>query len=107
MNEQHKFSGEKERARALFLPICREDMKRRGWDELDFLYVSGDAYVDHPSFAAALICRLLESRGHRVGILAQPNWRSEEAFRVMGRPKLGVLVGAGSSLRRSKSGSSA
>ncbi|MBR0220661.1 MAG: YgiQ family radical SAM protein, partial [Synergistaceae bacterium] len=80
-----------------FLPVSREDMNARGWDELDFLYISGDAYVDHPSFAPALICRLLESRGYRVGIIAQPEWRNnlESNFMKMGKPKLAVLIGAG------------
>lgn len=78
-----------------FLPVNREDMKKRGWSELDFLFISGDAYVDHPSFAAAIIGRLLEYRGYKVGIIAQPNWRNKEDFEVMGRPRLGVLVGAG------------
>ena len=57
-----------------FLPITREEMKERGWDQVDFVYVSGDAYVDHPSFGHAIITRLLESRGYRVGIIAQPDW---------------------------------
>jgi uncharacterized radical SAM protein YgiQ len=70
-------------------------MEARGWDALDFLFVTGDAYVDHPSFAMALIGRLLERRGYRVGIAAQPDWRSTEEFTVMGRPRLGVLIGAG------------
>jgi uncharacterized radical SAM protein YgiQ len=78
-----------------FLPVCRADMEARGWDVLDFLFVTGDAYVDHPSFAMALIGRLLERRGYRVGIVAQPDWRSADDFIVMGRPRLGVLVGAG------------
>ena len=78
-----------------FLPVCRSDMDKRGWDVLDFLFVSGDAYVDHPSFAAALVGRLLEHHGYRVGIVAQPDWRTEGDFSVMGRPRLGVLVGAG------------
>ncbi|MDR1978968.1 MAG: YgiQ family radical SAM protein [Synergistaceae bacterium] len=78
-----------------FLPVRRADMEARGWDTLDFLFVTGDAYVDHPSFAAALIGRLLERRGYRVGVVAQPDWRSTDDFTVMGRPRLGVLVGAG------------
>lgn len=81
--------------RTAFLPVTRGDMDARGWDALDFLFVSGDAYVDHPSFAAALICRLLEREGYRVGIAAQPDWRRDDDFLVMGRPRLGVLVGAG------------
>ncbi|GHS89264.1 UPF0313 protein [Synergistales bacterium] len=78
-----------------FLPVCRADMDARGWDVLDFLFITGDAYVDHPSFAAALIGRLLESEGYRVGIVAQPKWRENGDFQVLGRPRLGVLVGAG------------
>ena len=58
-----------------FLPVTREDMKSRGWDELDFVYVTGDAYVDHPSFGSAIIGRLLESRGYRVGMIPQPDSR--------------------------------
>ncbi len=78
-----------------FLPISRDDMKRRGWDELDFLFVSGDAYVDHPSFGPAIIGRLLEKEGFRVGIIAQPDWRSTAAFRALGKPRLAALVSAG------------
>ncbi|MDR1731026.1 MAG: YgiQ family radical SAM protein [Synergistaceae bacterium] len=78
-----------------FLPVCREDMKARGWSEPDFVFVTGDAYVDHPSFAMAIIGRLLESRGYRVGIVSQPDWRVSGAFTTLGRPRLGVLVGAG------------
>ncbi|WP_346354268.1 YgiQ family radical SAM protein [Azotosporobacter soli] len=79
----------------LFLPICQADMEKRGWDRLDFLIISGDAYVDHPSFGPAIIGRWLEKLGYRVGILAQPDWRSTEAFAAMGKPRLGVLVSAG------------
>jgi uncharacterized radical SAM protein YgiQ len=89
---QKALGGETDR---LFLPVCRADMDARGWEELDFVFLSGDAYVDHPSFAMAVIGRLLESHGFRVGIVAQPDWRSSDAFTVMGRPRLGVLVGAG------------
>jgi uncharacterized radical SAM protein YgiQ len=78
-----------------FLPVSRKDMEERGWDELDFLVVSGDAYVDHPSFGHAIIARVLEGEGYRVGILAQPEYHSPEAFLVLGRPRLGVLVSAG------------
>lgn len=78
-----------------FLPISIEDARARGWDELDFIIVSGDAYVDHPSFGTAIIGRVLESRGYRVGILAQPDWRSEDAFKALGRPKYAFLVGTG------------
>ena len=78
-----------------FLPITREEMKERGWDQVDFVYVSGDAYVDHPSFGHAIITRLLESRGYRVGIIAQPDWRNPESVQVFGEPRLGFLVSAG------------
>ena len=60
-----------------FLPICKEDMKKRGWDYVDFVYVIGDAYVDHHSFGPAIISRVLESHGYRVGIIAQPDWKEE------------------------------
>ncbi|MCL2440169.1 MAG: YgiQ family radical SAM protein [Treponema sp.] len=70
-------------------------MEKRGWDELDFIFVSGDAYVDHPSFAAALICRMLEANGFRVGIIPQPDWKNPLSYTVLGRPRLGFLVGAG------------
>ena len=78
-----------------FLPITREEMKERGWDQVDFVYVSGDAYVDHPSFGHAIITRLLESRGYRVGIIEQPDWRKPESVQVFGEPRLGFLVSAG------------
>ena len=78
-----------------FLPITREEMKERRWDQVDFVYVSGDAYVDHPSFGHAIITRLLESRGYRVGIIAQPDWRKPESVQVFGEPRLGFLVSAG------------
>ena len=78
-----------------FLPITREEMKERGWDQVDFVYVSGDAYVDHPSFGHAIITRLLESRGYRVGIIAQPDWRKPESVQEFGEPRLGFLVSAG------------
>ena len=78
-----------------FLPITREEMKERGGDQVDFVYVSGDAYVDHPSFGHAIITRLLESRGYRVGIIAQPDWRKPESVQVFGEPRLGFLVSAG------------
>lgn len=81
--------------RRRFLPVNKEDMKDRGWEQVDFILVSGDAYVDHPSFGTALIGRLLESRGYRVAVLAQPDWRSPEDFRRFGRPRLGFLIGSG------------
>ena len=78
-----------------FLPISRADMEARGWDTPDFVYVTGDAYVDHPSFGVAIISRVLESAGYRVAILSQPDYKSAEAFRTFGRPRLGFLVTAG------------
>ncbi len=78
-----------------FLPVSRKDMERRGWDELDFVFVSGDAYVDHPSFGPAIICRLLEAYGYRVGIIPQPDWRRSEDFLHFGRPRLAFLVSSG------------
>ncbi|MCR5558893.1 MAG: YgiQ family radical SAM protein [Schwartzia sp.] len=78
-----------------FLPMTRQDMENRGWDRLDFIFVSGDAYVDHPSFGPAIICRLLEKHGYKVGIIAQPDWRGEEDFRRLGRPRLAFLVSSG------------
>ena len=78
-----------------FLPMNQQDMRERGWDELDFIFVSGDAYVDHPSFGPAIICRLLEKHGYRVGIIAQPNWRTLDDFKRLGRPRLAFLVSSG------------
>ena len=78
-----------------FLPIDREDMKKRGWDEVDFVYVCGDAYVDHPSFGAAIITRILEAHGYRIGFIAQPDWKDDNSIQVFGRPRLGFLVSAG------------
>ncbi|MDO5491756.1 MAG: YgiQ family radical SAM protein, partial [Bacillota bacterium] len=76
----------------MFLPVCQEDMRERGWNQADFVLVTGDAYVDHPSFGAAIIGRLLESRGYRVAVLAQPDWHSAEDFRRFGKPRLGFLI---------------
>ena len=78
-----------------FLPISRADMLARGWDAPDFVYVTGDAYVDHPSFGVAIISRVLEAAGYRVAILSQPDYKSCEAFRAFGRPRLGFLVTGG------------
>ncbi|MCX7971294.1 MAG: YgiQ family radical SAM protein, partial [Negativicutes bacterium] len=78
-----------------FLPATRPEMTARGWAELDFLLVSGDAYVDHPSFGTALVGRWLESLGYRVGVVAQPDWRRLDDFRRLGRPRLAALVTAG------------
>jgi uncharacterized radical SAM protein YgiQ len=70
-------------------------MDARGWEECDFIFVSGDAYVDHPSFAAAILCRTLEAGGFRAGIIPQPDWKDPSSFTVLGQPRLGFLVGAG------------
>lgn len=78
-----------------FLPINRKEMEARGWDSVDFVYISGDAYVDHPSFGHAIITRLLEAHGFRVGIIAQPDWRDEESIAVFGEPRLAFLVSGG------------
>jgi uncharacterized radical SAM protein YgiQ len=78
-----------------FLPVTKKDMKARGWEQLDFVYVTGDAYVDHSSFGTAIISRLLESRGYKVGIIPQPDWRRKESIAVLGEPRLGFLVSAG------------
>ena len=78
-----------------FLPLCRADMEELGWDRPDFVYVIGDAYVDHPSFGAAIISRVLEDAGFRVAILSQPDFKSADAFREYPRPRLGFLVSAG------------
>lgn len=78
-----------------FLPVCKEDLVERGIEEVDFVFVSGDAYVDHSSFAAALLGRLLESHGYTVAVLPQPDWHSAESFKVFGRPKLAFLVSGG------------
>ena len=78
-----------------FLPVNREDMEKRGWDVPDFVYVSGDAYVDHPSFGPAIITRVLENAGYKVAFLAQPDWKSDRDFTRFGRPKYGFLVSSG------------
>ena len=75
-----------------FLPISRDDMKKRGWDELDFVYVIGDAYVDHPSFGPAIISRVLEAHGYKVGIISQPDWKNDQSVMALGVPRLGFLV---------------
>lgn len=80
---------------AKFLPITKTELEERGWERPDFIIVSGDAYVDHPSFGVAIIGRLLESHGFRVGIIPQPDWRNNEEFRKLGRPALAFLVTGG------------
>ncbi len=78
-----------------FLPVNREDMSIRGWKQCDFVYVSGDAYVDHPSFGHAIITRLLEAHGYKVGVIAQPDWKDKSSVQILGKPRLGFLVSAG------------
>lgn len=78
-----------------FLPISRADMNIRGWKECDFIFITGDAYVDHPSFGPAIISRLLEVHGYKVGIIAQPDWKDSKSVTVLGRPRLGFLVSGG------------
>ncbi len=78
-----------------FLPICREDMEKRGWTEVDFSYVIADAYVDHPSFGHAIISRILEAHGFKVGIIAQPDWKNKDSIGIYGKPRLGFLISGG------------
>lgn len=78
-----------------FLPVCRADMEARGWDNVDFVYVIGDAYVDHPSFGHAIISRILEANNYRVGIISQPNWKNKKSIDIYGRPRLGFIISAG------------
>lgn len=78
-----------------YLPVCREDMNARGWDQCDFVYVIGDAYVDHPSFGPAIISRVLEADGYRVGIISQPDWHDKDSINILGEPRLGFLVSSG------------
>src|ERR1700693_4068895 len=82
-------------ATAPFLPTSRAEMDALGWDSCDIILVTGDAYVDHPSFGMALVGRALEAQGFRVGIIAQPDWQSAEPFRALGRPNLFFGVTAG------------
>ena len=78
-----------------FLPVSTADMEARGWDSYDFLIITGDAYVDHPTFGPAIISRVLEAEGYRVAILAQPDWRKASSFTALGRPRLGVMLSSG------------
>ena len=79
----------------MFLPINKDEARKRGWDELDIIFVTGDAYIDHPAFGVPLLARWLELHGFRVGIIPQPDWRSREPFSVLGRPRLFFAVSAG------------
>lgn len=95
---QRRASGPQEKAsrsEADFLPMTLEAARARGWDEVDFVYVSGDAYVDHPSFGMAIVTRLLEREGYRVGVIAQPDWNDPASIAVFGEPRLAFLVSAG------------
>ena len=78
-----------------FLPISRRDMKARGWEQCDFVYIIGDAYVDHPSFGHAIISRVLEAAGYKVGIISQPDWKNPQSINALGEPRLGFLVMGG------------
>lgn len=78
-----------------FLPISRKDIKKRGWTQCDFVYVIGDAYVDHPSFGPSIISRILEAHGYHVGIISQPDWKNKESIALLGEPRLGFLVCGG------------
>lgn len=78
-----------------FLPITYEEMQKRGWKQVDFVYISGDAYVDHPSFGHAIITRCLEAHGYKIGIIAQPDWKKEESIQIFGKPRLGFMISAG------------
>ncbi len=78
-----------------FLPINREDMEQMGCEQLDFVYVIGDAYVDHPSFGHAIISRVLVAHGYTVGIISQPDWKDEKSITILGRPRLGFLISSG------------
>ena len=86
---------------APFLPMTRAEMDELGWDECDIILVTGDAYIDHPSFGMAVVGRLLEAQGFRVGILAQPDWQSAEPFKELGQPKLFFGVTGGNIDRKS------
>ena len=78
-----------------FLPINKQDMLDRGWDYVDFVYITGDSYVDHPSFGASIITRVLESKGYKVAVLSQPNWKNKQDFMQFGKPRLGFFITSG------------
>ena len=90
-----KIDKNTENNRDLYLPVNREDMQKRGWDELDIVMISGDAYVDHPSFGIPMLGRMLESKGFKVGIIAQPRWDCVDDFLKMGVPRLCCMIGSG------------
>src|SRR5438552_18363099 len=96
MNPPHHLSRRAPRApEHAFLPTTMDEVRARGWDGLDVVIVSGDAYVDHPAFGPVLIARFLEGRGLRVGFLAQPDWGSLDDFRRLGRPRLHLRIAVG------------
>ena len=78
-----------------FLPISKQEMIQRGWDQVDFVYIIGDAYVDHPSFGPAIISRILEDNGFKIGIISQPDWKDDSSINIFGKPRLGFLVCGG------------
>ena len=78
-----------------FLPISKQDMEERGIEQFDFVYVIGDAYVDHPSFGHAIISRILEAHGYSVGIISQPDWKDDASIAILGKPRLAFLISAG------------
>ena len=78
-----------------FLPISKADMQQRGWEQCDFVYVIGDAYVDHPTFGHAIISRVLEDAGFKVGIISQPDWKNPASIQALGEPRLAFLVMGG------------
>ena len=78
-----------------FLPLSSQDMEQRNWDSVDFVYITGDAYVDHPSFGVAILSRVLEAKGYRVGIISQPNIKNDEDFKIYGKPRLGFMITSG------------
>ncbi|MBR5315926.1 MAG: YgiQ family radical SAM protein, partial [Firmicutes bacterium] len=83
------------KGKTMFLPVTRIEMEEKGWNEVDFVLVTGDAYVDHHSFGTAIIGRLLESRGYKVAVLPQPDYKSAEDFKRFGKPRLGFLINSG------------
>lgn len=95
MENEKMFEYSKEEVMVEFLPINKEEMNHRGWEEVDFVYVNGDSYVDHPSFGCAIITRVIEQMGFKVGFLAQPDYKNKESFAEFGKPKYGFLVSAG------------
>lgn len=88
-------NSEKQALKNNFLPVNQKEVEERGWDYIDFVYVSGDAYVDHPSFGAAIITRVLEDAGYRVAVLSQPDWHTDKDFKRFQKPRLGFLVSSG------------